>query len=218
MTDVSAYLIKILTLLRKDGKRLGKTKISLTSALVILTMAVAGTLLGTRYLGSNDKPTAVDQNTSASAPPSAPSEAAVQTAVALPGPGGLDVRRYCRDMGFTGQEVDADIYCYKPVDLTAACQDEYPDKAETINMLPGDPNSGSCRDADGNDLGGISNMIRHCRTTYNKISADQIEADTKPGNIWHCRAHLDPSAVCIAQYNDRSLKARHTTAWECVRA
>jgi hypothetical protein len=215
---LAEYLVKV-------ARRFRNGKVSSTSVMAAVSTSVAITLMIVLV-------TLPDQKSSADTPPSStptaaspdPGASAVTGAPAPdateglgPGVGGVDIKTHCDRLGFTGQKVDGEaVYCQSPVDLLVACQREHPTTVK-FALEVGDPNSGSCLDVRGKNLGGVSDMLGHCRTAHGLKWADQVTT-SDADNAWNCRIPMDLTAACVAQFNDSLMTARRMNgSWRCYR-
>jgi serine/threonine protein kinase len=128
--------------------------------------------------------------------------------------GGLDLGIYCTSLGYAGNNgVES---CSSKINLDKACDWQH----ETIGLhfhlqKPTDPTTGTCLDAQENPVGGIKDMSGYCQDQRNGFLG--MPEATTVGTTWVCEQKIDPTLVCMWQYDRTDVQARKndTGLWAC---
>jgi hypothetical protein len=127
--------------------------------------------------------------------------------------GGLDFARYCESYGYQTNDQDS---CSSDIDLNKACSWQY-NQDDLHYRFTSDVYSAECYTAKQELLGGISNMLGYCRTTF-KSSADVRPAVVGQGTQkrWVCSTGINKKIACNWQYQKEGVKAIETRGlWGC---
>ncbi len=127
---------------------------------------------------------------------------------------GVDLGRYCRSLGYQGN--NADVACSSTINLDLACNWQHETTGLHFQLTnPKDLDTGNCYDARGNVVGGINDMDGYCkdpRQGYFGVPAAEIV-----GNTWVCTQKIDMTLVCMWQFSRTDVQARKNDQgnWMC---